>query len=220
MTAQEILVAIGRSVPPLILHKRIVSAQVHRKRGATVRAMGHKRRRDTQVLLVGDHIAYELFVVPCLLAAGLAALEQAVVSLRVEESLLVKAGALETMVHVCGQHKVVAVAHYAQELFVEWRRYGIVSVAHDVAAPKRPVLLERIIGIETAGIHIGKAVACGEVAKELLEALARIGVACRSGKSRTGADHYGIGLVECLSQPIDLLGEAHGRLPRQTREIH
>ena len=220
MTAQEILVAIGRSVPPLVLDKRIVGAQVHRKRGATVRAMGHKRRRDTQVLLVGDHMAYELFVVPCLLAAGLAALEQAVVSLRIKEPLLVKAGALETMVHVCGQHKVVAVAHQIQELIVERRRYGIVSVAHDVAAPKRPVLLERIIGIETAGIHIGKAVTCGEVTKELLETLARIGVSGGGREPCSGTDYHGVRCIECDSELIDLFGEGCGRLPRQTREKH
>ena len=182
--------------------------------------MGHEHGQDAQVLLGGNHAAHEFFVIPCFLTAGLAALEQAVVSLRVEESLLVKAGALETMVHVCGQHKVVAVAHYAQELFVERRRYGIVSVAHDVAAPKRPVLLEQIIGIETAGIHIGKAVACGEVTKELLESLARIGVSGGGRESCSRTDYHGIRCIECSSEPIDLFGEGCGRLLRQTREKH
>ena len=220
MAAQKILVAIGGGVPTLVLDKRIVGAQIHRKRGPTVRAMGHKRSRNAQVLLGGDHMAYEIFVVPGLLTAGFAALEQAVVSLRVEEPLLVKARTLETMVHIRSQHKVVAVAHYAQELFVERRRYGVVSVAHNVAAPKRPVLLERIIGIEAAGIHIGKAVACGKVAKELIESLARIGVSGGGRESCSGTDYHGVRCIECSSELIDLFGAGCGRLPRQTREKH
>lgn len=165
-------------------------------------------------------MAYELFVIPCFLTARLAALEQAVVSLRIKEPLFVKAGALEAMVHIRGQHKVIAPAHDVQELFVERRRYGIVSVAHDVAAPKRPVLLERIIGIEATGIHVGKVVACGKVAKELLETLARIGVSGGGRESCPGADYHGIGCIECSLELIDLFGEGCGRLPRQTREKH
>ncbi len=134
--------------------------------------------------------------------------------------MFIKAGALEAMVYVCGQHKVVTVAHYVQEPLVERRLYRVVSVARDIAAPKRPILLERVIGIETAGVHVGKAVACGEVAKELFETLARIGVICRGGKTRTRADHHGVRCIECGVELIDLFGEGCGRLPRQTREIH
>lgn len=75
MAAQEILVATGRSMSTLILHKRIVGAQVHRKRGTTVGTTGHKCRRNTQVLLGADHAMYKSFVVPSFLTAGLTALE-------------------------------------------------------------------------------------------------------------------------------------------------
>ena len=110
--------------------------------------------------------------------------------------------------------------HYAQELIVEWRRYGIVSVAHNVAAPKCPVLLERIIGIEAARIHIGKAVAGGKVAKKLIESLARIGVSGGGRESCSGTDYHGVRCIECGLELIDLFGEGCGRLPRQTREKH
>ena len=75
VAAQKILVAIGRSIPASILHERIVGAQVHRKWGAAVGATGHEYRRDAQVLLGGDHVSHEFFVVPGFLTAGLTALE-------------------------------------------------------------------------------------------------------------------------------------------------
>ena len=94
------------------------------------------------------------------------------------------------MVYVCGQHKAIAVAQQVQKLLIDGLGYGVISVALDIAAPKRPIFLERVIRVETAGVHVGKAVACGESPKSFSEALARIGVAGSGGKTRAGADYH------------------------------
>ena len=75
-----------------------------------MRAVRHELAGNPQVALLVDHGTDGIFVVPGFLAARAAALEEAVIALCVEEPLLVEARPLEAVVHVGGEHEVVAIA--------------------------------------------------------------------------------------------------------------
>ncbi len=72
-----------------------------------MRAQRDECRGDAHVLLLGNHLTYRFLVVKCLLATRLTAREQAIVTLGIKQALFIKAGLLETMVHIGGQDKVV-----------------------------------------------------------------------------------------------------------------
>ena len=55
-----------------------------------------------------DHFADRPFVIPGFLAAGAAALEQAVISLGIKQALFVKARLLEAVVHIGGNDEIVS----------------------------------------------------------------------------------------------------------------
>ena len=119
-----------------------------------MRAVRHELAGNPQVALLVDHGTDGIFVVPGFLAARAAALEETVIALCVEEPLLVEARPLEAVVHVGGEHEVVAIAQEVEKLLVDMPRYGIVAVAHDVTAPEGPVLLQGIVRVEPAGVHV------------------------------------------------------------------
>ena len=58
------------------------------------------------ILLPFDHFADHDFVIKGLLTARLAALEQAIIALRVEQPLFIKAYFLKAVVNVCGDDKI------------------------------------------------------------------------------------------------------------------
>ena len=76
------------------------------------------------------------------------------------------------MVDVRGQHEIVASLQQLAQLHIQRVRAKVIAVHHDVAAPKRPVFLGGDERVETAGIHVGEAVALAEVGECALEALA------------------------------------------------
>ena len=117
MFAQEIMVTCGGSVPAIIFHKGRISPQVHLHFFTTDGAMGHKLCRNFHTLLFLYHAADSFLIVICLLMAGSLALPKAVVSLGVEQPLLVKAVVLEKVVYVGGQDKVVLVLQQLQQTY-------------------------------------------------------------------------------------------------------
>ena len=83
-SAEEILIPLCCSVPALVLHKGIIAAEVHGHGLPAVWTGWKKLGRNFHILLPLDHFADHGFVIKGLLTARFAALEQAVISLRVE----------------------------------------------------------------------------------------------------------------------------------------
>lgn len=113
--AEEVFVPLRRRVPALILHEAAVAAEVRRQRPSAMRAVRNKlcrhghfgrfRRskcaiRRNCIALRSDHVLDNLPVIERLRATRLAALEQPVVSLRVEQAVLVKSGFLKAVIHI------------------------------------------------------------------------------------------------------------------------
>ena len=127
VTFHEFLILLRRGIPSGVLHEGIVGPEVHAHGSAALRASGHQfgghgapdlcalRHRQFSMLdavtLTYYHLFHGLFVVVGSTMTGLAALEQAVIALRVEQSALVKACFLEAVIHIGGQHKIVLVLH-------------------------------------------------------------------------------------------------------------
>ena len=59
------------------------------------------------------------FVIKGFLTARLAALEQTVITLRIEQPLFVKSGFLKAVVHVRGDDEIVLVRHQLQKVVVD-----------------------------------------------------------------------------------------------------
>ena len=106
MGLREVQIALCGGVPACVLDKAIVRAQVHRQGLSAVWALGQQLRgdghggpdapgNDQRIASADDkalcqhHIPHHGLIVPGLLAAGFAALEQAVVALGVEEWFLI-----------------------------------------------------------------------------------------------------------------------------------
>ena len=220
MAVQKLAVPPGGFVPACVLHKTVIGPQVHGHGLATVRAAGNEFRgnahlqrairfhqtsvRRNAVPLRLHHLPHGFFVVKSFRTAGVTALEQPIVPLRIEQPLFDKAGLLEAVVHVGGEHKVVLVLHQTEQLVVHRLRRALVPVDVDIPAPVSPVLFKRIIRVEPAGIHIRKAVFRGKIRKVSAEALAIVHKACRGGKPGPGPDHDGICLGQSLLQLIGL----------------
>ena len=196
MPPLEIIPPRGRRMPALILDERSIRPEVHAHGLAAHRAVRHEfarhlhaRERTSRqrqlavrpryVALRFEHRADRGLVVVRLLVARLAALPEAVIALGVEEPLFVEARQLELMVNVGGEHEVVAAAHEVEQVGVYAGRREVVTVAIDVAAPIRPMLLEGVEGVEPTGIHVGEAVLLDEIAEPPVESLACIRKASR-----------------------------------------
>ena len=134
--------------------------------------------------------------------ARLAALQEAIVSLGVEEAPAVEAGQLELVVNVGGEHKVIFVAHEGEQVIIGGARRLHVPVAPDVAAPVRPVLLEGAKRVEASGVHVLKAVPLDEVAEDRLEARARVREARGRREAGARADDDRVRLVESARQAL------------------
>ena len=124
---------------------------------------------------------------------GRCALEQAVVALRVEQSLFVKPCLLELVIDIGGDDEIVLAFQEFKQVVIDWLRGRHIAVIPDVAAPVGPVFLLVRKLVESRRVHIGEAVFPDEVGEILLEAFPRIGETCRGRKSRARADHHGIG---------------------------
>ena len=81
--------------------------------------MRHQFGRNTHVLLLLDHLPdHVVFVIPCLLAARFRALEQPVISLRIEKPFLVKSCFLETVVYIGRQDEIIFILYKCKQLVI------------------------------------------------------------------------------------------------------
>ena len=171
-----------------------------------MRANGNQLGRNTHVFLTIDHFADNGFVVPCLLAAGFAALKQPVIALRVNQPLFVEARLLEAVVDVRGDRKVVLALHQLEQVFIHRLRRVHITVDENIPAPVRPEFLFRRIREKAAGIHIRKAVFGGKIGEILSKSRTGIGKSRRRGQHRARADDDGISVMQSLLQPVSLRG--------------
>lgn len=176
--AEEIFVPLRRRVPALILHEAVVAAEVRRQRPSAMRAVrnkicrhGHFGRfrhskcaiRRNCIALRSDHVLDNLPVIERLRATRLAALEQPVVSLRVEQAVLVKSGFLKAVIHIRCQNKGILVLHKRKQFFIDGLRRIQITVDVNRTAPIGPVFFKRCIRVKPTGVHVVKIVFCGEI---------------------------------------------------------
>ena len=150
--------------------------------------------------------------------AGDRALEEAVVALRVEETLLVEARPLELVVYVGREDKVISPVHNAQQVTIRVAHWPNVALVPDDARPPRPQLLRSVVGIETTGVLVLEAVALGKVSVEAIEPLPGVGELWAAGSRETRASTHKHSIV--LVQPgRDLLSGLRGGLDRFARPL-
>lgn len=111
MGLQKILIPPAGFVPSLILHKRAVCSQIHSHGLFADRTKRNQFTRNAHILLFGDHAAHGLLIIIGFLMARYGTLPQPKVPLGIEKPLLVKPGSLKTMVHICGQHKIILILY-------------------------------------------------------------------------------------------------------------
>ena len=219
----ERAVAEGSLVPSAILAERAVDAQVRNHGRPAARAAGNELARHPLVFLAARHLADLPLVVVRLVGAVAAALEQAVVPLRVEQPRLVEPCQLELVVDVGGEDEVVPPFEDAQEVEVGLADPCLVAVEQDGAAPPRPVGLQVGEGVEPARVHVGYPEPVAEVREVLVEALPGVRKARRGGEPGARAHQDRVAFVELSPYRLGRLlrrrvGPAHeGRAPLGAR---
>lgn len=118
MAAQELVIALGCSVPAFVLDKGVICSEVHAHGLAADRTLRHKFRRNTHILLSFKHRPDGLLVVIGLLVARLTALPETVVALCIEETVLVKSCLLKLVVNIGGENKIFLVLHKLKQALV------------------------------------------------------------------------------------------------------
>ena len=98
-------------MPALVLHKRIITAEIHGQRFAAVGTDRKKFARNFHILLPCDHFPDRGFVLKSFLTARLTALEQTIIALRVKQPLFVKACFLKAVVNIRCDDKIILVLH-------------------------------------------------------------------------------------------------------------
>ena len=151
--AEKVLIPLRCSVPAFVFHKGIIAAEIHGHRLATVRADRQKFRWYFHIFLPLDHFTDHGFVIESLLTARLTALKQAVVALRVEKMLFVKARLLEAVVDARRNDKIVLVPHQLEQNLVHAFRRVLIAVDEDIPAPIGPELFLRRVGIKSAAVQ-------------------------------------------------------------------
>lgn len=183
MATQELVVALGGRMPTLVFHKGIVATQISNHGPTANGTVRDKPTRNTHagvarlgcaLSLSGHHSAYLLLVIVCFLMAWLAALEQAIIALRIKQTMLIYARQLELMVHIGGEHKVVAPLQKLDQLFIERCGARTIAVHHYLAAPVTPKKLGLREGIKPARVHIVEPKAFLKIREIALKALSRI----------------------------------------------
>ena len=107
MPVEKKLIPLCRFMPALILHKFIVRAQVHGQRFPTMRTNRQKFCGNPHSFLLFHHAADDFCILKGFLAAGSAALEQAIVPLCIKQPLFIKSGFLEAVIHIGCDNKIV-----------------------------------------------------------------------------------------------------------------
>lgn len=207
MLTDKFLVTIHGAAPALVLDEGVVKTHVLRHWCAADGAARHERAWDAHVFLLGSHAADDLFIVVGFLAAGNAALEQAEITLSVEEPRFVKTCALKAVVHIGGDDKIILVGDEIFQHVVGGVRDVAVAVEHEVTAPERPFFFEAVELVEAGAVKIGEAIFGDEIREILSEARSGHDEPGCSGKSGAGTDEHGVGVVEGFAQLGDLVGE-------------
>ena len=176
-----------------------------------MRADGEKLRRYFHIFLPLHHLPNDNLVIKGFLTARLAALEQTIIALRIEQPLFVKSGFLKTVIHVRGDDEIVLVSHQLQKVVVDWLGRIHIAVDVDISAPICPMLLWHCKRIEPAGIHILKAILCRKIGEVLFKPFAGVDESGRSGKPCARADNHGVAIPQGGFELLNLLGAAFRR---------
>ena len=122
--------------------------------------------------------------------ARFAALEEAVIPLGIEETPLVKACLLKTMIDVCGEDEIILVLHQPEKLVIDGVGRIRVTIEKDVPAPIGPKFFRGSVGIKAPRVHVGETVAVGEITEIGFKPFAAVRVSGGSGETGAGTDHY------------------------------
>ena len=191
----EGVIPLSRLVPALVLDEFIVASKIHCHWLAANGTARDQLGRDCHIFLLFNHRNDSVIVVVGFVVTRHGALEQAVVALCIEQTLLVKARRLELVVDIRREDKVVLILDELQEVIVHRLRRLYIAVEKDMSAPPRPECF--LIGerIESARIHIGNAVLLGKVGKVFVETLAGICQPCGGGQTSARADNNRVGVI-------------------------
>ena len=162
-----------------------------------------------------NHGTDHIFVLIGLVMARLAALEQTVITLRVEQALFIESRLLKAVIYIRGNDEIVRIPYQVQKLIIYRFRRVHISVDPNIAAPIRPKLLLCGIGIEATGIHIRKTILRRKVREILFKPFPVVNEACRSGKPGSRADDNGICVCKSLFQPFNIIRVSPGRFRNQ-----
>ena len=204
MFLQPVLVPGCSLVLACILDKRCIASQIHGHRLTTDGTAGNELMRDAHVLLLGDHTPHGRFIVIGLIVAGLAALPETIISLRIEQPLFGEAILLEEMIDIRGQDEIILILYECQQCLMHHAFGLIIPIAVDLAAPIGPIFFRGGVRIKSCGIHVLIVIPGNEVRKILLEALTSVGIAGSCRKSGTGADEYGICFLQQFFEPCQV----------------
>ena len=105
----KILTPPCRRIPDFVLHKGIITSQIHCHRSATDRAFRYQFRRNFHICLMIYHCSNRFFIIISIIMARFCALPQALIALRVKQAAFVKARTLKLMVNIGCQHKIVLI---------------------------------------------------------------------------------------------------------------
>lgn len=174
MPPQKIRVSFRSTIPTLILHKCIVTPQIHCHWLATERAMRNQFCRHTHTFLLLHHLTNGGFVIIGFLATRLVTLKQAIITLRIEQPMLIESRLLKLVINIGSQNNVILILDQSQQVLIHWFRGWRVAIYPDIAAPIYPVFLQRVKGIKTARVHVAEVVLFCKVVEMLFKAFSRI----------------------------------------------
>ena len=235
MRREVIRIGRGRSVPAGILDEGVVRAQVHGHAAAVRRGRNELRRnphgdgRGTVRTAVrrseaacrraehaagvpheplGFHGAHDPgFIVPGLPHRRVRALKQAVIALRVEQTVLREARSPELVIDVRRDHEMIPVLHEPEQFPIDRLRRIDVTVNVNIPGPERPAGLIIRKRVKSARIHVPEAEGSGKVREVRLEPLPRVGKPGRRREACARTDHDRVGLRQTFPQNGDPLGE-------------
>ncbi len=175
MGLQKLRIPVRRSVPSFILHKGIITPEVHGHGSAADWTAWNQlpRNRLFPVGLIRDlivvsvlfqeslghqHFHHGVPIVVCLLVAWFGTLKKSIIALCVEKPGFIKTSPLKAVVYIGGQDKVILSLQHTQQFLVnrDWRHHVTVDI--NKAAEIPPIFLQCSKWEKHAGIHIVKAI--------------------------------------------------------------
>ena len=157
MLLYKFLVPFCCLMPSPIFNKCLIRSEIHTHRLTTVWAIWNQTRRNYTLYfsvfrflqfsifylksLTQHHFFNDFFIVIVFLMARLTTLKQTIISLCIKDAVFIKAGFLETMIHICRQYKIILLFHQIIQVLIYrfWRIH--ISIDIDISAPICPVFL-------------------------------------------------------------------------------